>query len=71
MKIAVLGAAGVRTPLIIQAMAARQKRIGLTELWLMDIDPGRLDLIGALTAPMEIDGQLAFEITGRRMRAKR
>ncbi|HVN54767.1 MAG TPA: hypothetical protein VMT46_10590 [Anaerolineaceae bacterium] len=62
MKIAILGAAGVRTPLIVQAMALRQKRIGLSELWLMDIDPERLDLIGALTAPIETSGRLAFGI---------
>jgi len=63
MKIAVLGAAGVRTPLIVQAMIARQARIGLTDLALMDIDGERLDLIAALTAPLEHDDRTKFRIT--------
>jgi 6-phospho-beta-glucosidase len=53
MKIAVLGAAGVRTPLIIEAVGRRQERLGLTELALMDIDGERLGLIDALTAMPE------------------
>jgi 6-phospho-beta-glucosidase len=55
MKITIIGAAGVRTPLIVQAMARRQSagRLPLDELALMDIDADRLDLIGALTAPLE------------------
>ncbi len=55
MKIAILGAAGVRTPLIVQALILRssQDRLGLGELALMDIDAERLELIAALTAPLE------------------
>jgi 6-phospho-beta-glucosidase len=63
MKIAILGAAGVRTPLIVQAMALRQEQLGLDELALMDIDGERLDLIGALTAPLEQAGHLNFHIS--------
>ncbi len=48
MKIAVIGAGGVRTPLIVDAMARRQARLGLTELALMDIDGPRLELISEL-----------------------
>jgi 6-phospho-beta-glucosidase len=47
-KIAILGAGGVRTPLIVNAMAVRRERIGLTELALMDIDGERLESIGGL-----------------------
>lgn len=57
MKIAVIGAGGVRTPLIVNAMARRQSRLGLTELGLMDIDGLRLELIGQLLpsdAPFKI-----------------
>lgn len=50
MKITILGAAGVRTPLIVQAMVRRQERLGLDELALMDIDGERLALIGAVSA---------------------
>ena len=63
MKITILGAAGVRTPLIVRAMALRQEQLGLDELALMDLDADRLDLIGALTEPMEQAGQLNFHIS--------
>ncbi len=45
MKIAIIGAGGVRTPLIFASMARRQARLGLAELSLMDIDGPRLELI--------------------------
>ncbi len=48
MKIAILGAGGVRTPLIVGAMMRRAARLGLTELVLMDVDAERLDIIAAL-----------------------
>lgn len=55
-KIAVLGAGGVRTPLIVEAMARRQARLRLDELTLMDIDGERLEIIGALLRPLEQAG---------------
>ncbi len=48
LKIAILGAGGVRTPLIVGAMLRRAARLGLTELALMDVDAERLDIIGML-----------------------
>ena len=48
MKIAILGAGGVRTPLIVGAMLRRRERLGLTELALMDVDAERLAIIGEL-----------------------
>jgi 6-phospho-beta-glucosidase len=63
MKITIIGAAGVRTPLIVQAMLERQDRLGLSELTLMDIDGDRLELIGALTAPLEHSSNTKFQIT--------
>jgi 6-phospho-beta-glucosidase len=62
MKIAVIGAAGARTPLILQAMVAWQERIGLSELALMDVDGERLELIASLTAPLERSGRLKFSV---------
>ena len=53
MKIAILGAAGVRTPLIVGAMLRRREQLGLTELALMDVDAERLAIIGALAAPRD------------------
>ena len=65
MKIAILGAAGARTPLIVQALILRsgQGWIGLDELALMDIDGERLDLIAALTAPLERSHSLRVRIS--------
>jgi 6-phospho-beta-glucosidase len=63
MKITIIGAAGVRTPLIVQAMHKRQDRLGLRELALMDSDGDRLDLIGALTSPIERSSDTKFRIT--------
>lgn len=54
MKITVLGAAGVRTPLLVQAILMRHERIGLQELALMDINGDRLELIGAITRDLEL-----------------
>jgi len=62
MKIAILGAAGVRTPLIVQSITARQERLGLDELALMDIDAENLELIGILSEPAGA-GQRRFKLT--------
>jgi 6-phospho-beta-glucosidase len=61
MKIAILGAASARAPLVLTAIVKRQKRLGLTDLALMDLDGERLDLIGSVTARHEIGA--AFKIT--------
>ncbi len=63
MKITIIGAAGVRTPLIVQAMIKRQDRLDLGELALMDIDHERLEVIGALTLPLEKGQGTRFKIT--------
>jgi 6-phospho-beta-glucosidase len=62
MKIAIIGAAGLRTPLILQSIVARQERLDLCELVLMDIDGERLELIGALTSPLEKSPNTKFRI---------
>jgi len=63
MKIAIIGAAGVRTPLIMEAMVTHQEKLGLGELTLMDIDAERLDIIGALTSRIEQSPNTQFCIT--------
>ncbi|MCX7707126.1 MAG: hypothetical protein N2204_03870 [Anaerolineae bacterium] len=63
MKIAILGAGGVRTPLIVAAMARRQPEIGLTDLALMDIDAERLALIQALVSGEDGQPRLPFNIS--------
>ncbi|PWH13676.1 MAG: hypothetical protein DDG59_13940 [Anaerolineae bacterium] len=61
-KIAILGAGGLRTPLILQAILLRQSRLALSELALMDIDGAQLDLIAALTAPLEAANPPRFHL---------
>ena len=62
MKIAIIGAAGLRTPLILRSILARQEKLGLHELALMDIDGERLELIGALTQSIENSPNTIFRI---------
>jgi len=53
MKIAIIGAGGVRTPLLVQAVLIRRERLGADELAVMDIDSERLDLMRQVTLPLE------------------
>jgi 6-phospho-beta-glucosidase len=63
MKITIIGAGGVRTPLIVQAILKRQAKLGVSELALMDIDAERLELIGALTSVIEHAPGIKFAVT--------
>jgi 6-phospho-beta-glucosidase len=47
MKITLLGT-GVRTPFVLHGLAAKGSELGLTEVTLHDLDPGRLDVMQAL-----------------------
>ncbi|MCX6024715.1 MAG: hypothetical protein NTY23_00375, partial [Chloroflexi bacterium] len=51
MKIAILGAGGVRTPLLVQAVLIRRAGLGVDELALMDIDAERLELMRLIAQP--------------------
>jgi 6-phospho-beta-glucosidase len=62
MKIAILGGGGVRTPLILQAMAARQAELGLTEVALMDVDRANLERVLAVVHAMTHQAPLPFEL---------
>ncbi len=53
MKVTIIGAAGTRTPLLLQALLHRQARLELQKVVLLDIDEERLKLLGALSAPLE------------------
>jgi 6-phospho-beta-glucosidase len=63
MKLAIIGAGGVRTPLLIQALHKRQERLGITRLFLMDIDPARLKTMTAVSHRLESSGKLGFTVT--------
>jgi 6-phospho-beta-glucosidase len=47
-KITVLGGGGVRAPLLVASLLRRAERIHLDEIYLMDIDREKLELIGSL-----------------------
>jgi 6-phospho-beta-glucosidase len=59
-KITIIGAGGVRTPLMLKSFLARQALINLTELALMDVDSEHLALIQALSTPVLEKGNAAF-----------
>jgi len=63
MKVTIIGAAGVRTPGIIESFIRRQTKIGCDELCLMDIDGERLSLIASLTRKLEESIDTKFVIT--------
>ncbi len=48
MKLTIIGGAGVRAPFMIAGLVQYAPRIDLHEVWLMDIDADKLDLIGGL-----------------------
>jgi 6-phospho-beta-glucosidase len=62
MKLTIIGAGGVRTPLLIQALYKRQERLGIDRLSLMDIDLDRLATIAAVSHELEHSGKLSFTV---------
>ncbi len=62
MKLAIIGGAGVRTPRLIPSLVKRAQRLDLTELWLMDINPEKLELIGGLCQEMAHAAGATFKI---------
>ncbi len=62
MKLAIIGAGGVRTPLLIQALSKRKECLGIRQVSLMDIDQSRLNTIAAVTYQLEKSGRLGFAI---------
>ncbi len=52
MKLTIIGGGGVRTSRLMPSLVKRAERLGLDELWLMDNDAEKLDLIGSLCQHM-------------------
>ena len=46
MKVAVIGGGSTYTPELVNGFLARHSQFPLSELWLMDIDPNRLEIVG-------------------------
>jgi 6-phospho-beta-glucosidase len=51
-KIAVIGGGSTYTPELINGFVDRAENLSLDELWLMDIDPDRLEIVGAFAQRM-------------------
>lgn len=52
MKIAVIGGGSTYTPELVNGFLAQAQSLGLKELWLMDIDRSRLDVVGGFAQRM-------------------
>lgn len=52
MKIAVIGGGSTYTPELVNGLLAPAGDLDLEELWLMDIDPGRLEIVGGFAQRM-------------------
>ncbi len=52
MKISVIGGGSTYTPELVNGFLARLETLPVTELWLMDIDPARLDIVGGFAKRM-------------------
>ncbi len=62
MKLTIIGGGGVRAPRIIPSLVRRARRLDLQELWLMDIDSPKLELIGGLCQALARQLDAPFEI---------
>lgn len=63
MKLTVIGGGGVRAPLFVASALRWQERIGLGELCLMDIDAGKLALMGALSRLVAVQADSPVQIS--------
>ena len=52
MKITVIGGGSTYTPELINGFISRAERLPLKELWLMDIDKERLEIVGGFAQRM-------------------
>lgn len=63
MKLTLIGGGGVRSPLFVMTLLRWQKRIGVTELCLMDIDERKLELFSTLCRELSRRAGDPFTIT--------
>ena len=62
LKVTIIGGGSTYTPELIQGFLDRQDVFPLDELWLMDIDPERLDIVGRFSKRMAAEQGAGFEI---------
>ena len=62
MKVAVIGGGSTYTPELVNGFLARMESFPLTELWLMDIDPERLRVVGGFAQRMVAAAGAPFRV---------
>ncbi|MBZ0287711.1 MAG: 6-phospho-beta-glucosidase, partial [Anaerolineae bacterium] len=62
MKLTVIGGAGVRTPRLIPSLVRRAEALNLSEVWLMDINAEKLELIGGLCESLAKQHNAPFKL---------
>ena len=62
MKITVIGGGSTYTPELVNGFLSRVDRLPLTELWLMDIDQARLDIVGRFAQRMVMTKDQPFKV---------
>jgi 6-phospho-beta-glucosidase len=62
MKITLIGAAGVRTPLLIHGLAEANDKLRISEVAFWDTDPGRLKAMGRVSTAMATRSGLAAKL---------
>lgn len=62
MKLTVIGGGSVRSPRVIPSLVHRAKQLDLHELWLMDIDAAKLELMGGLCQAMARQLNAPFKV---------
>jgi len=60
MKVTVVGGVSIYTPEVVNGFLERSKRLLLKELWLMDIDGSRLEIVGGFVQRLVRKGSSAF-----------
>ena len=63
MKITIVGGGSTYTPELINGFLARTAQLPVTELWLMDIDPQRLEIVGGFAQRM-VEANIACSDAG-------
>jgi 6-phospho-beta-glucosidase len=62
MKVAVIGSGSTYTPELVNGFLTRMQTFPLDELWLMDIDPARLEVVGGFASRMVAANGAPFEV---------
>jgi 6-phospho-beta-glucosidase len=62
MKVTVIGGGSTYTPELVNGFLARTAQLPVTELWLMDIDPQRLEAVGGFAQRMVAAGGAPFTV---------